>query len=64
MIRHYIRAFVFAIAVGLASIILIFAIGVARAITKTHTEVCHFSIRHGQIHVSCHEKKRKPRARA
>ena len=68
MIRHYIRAFIFAIAVGLATIILLFAIGAARALAKPgnrghHTEVCHFAFKRGRLEVTCHEK-RKPRARA
>jgi hypothetical protein len=66
VIRHYIRAFIFAVAVGLASIIMLFAIGAARAIAKNgrgHTEVCSFAVKRGRLEVTCHEK-RKPRARA
>ena len=68
MIRHYIRAFIFAVAVGLASIMLLFALGAARALAKPaakrgHTEVCHFAFKRGRLEVTCHEK-RKPRVRA
>jgi len=70
VIRHYIRAFIFAIAVGLATIILLFAIGAARALAKPkpgrgHTEVCHFAFKRGRLEVTCHEKRRpRPRAHA
>jgi len=64
MIRHYVHLFVFSVAVGLAAIILTFAIGASRAIARgRHAEVCHFAIKHGQISIHCHEK-RKPKAHA
>jgi hypothetical protein len=70
VIRHYIRAVIFAISVGLATIILLFAIGAARALAKPkpagrghHTEICHFAFKRGRLEVTCHEK-RKPRPRA
>ena len=69
MIRHYIRAFIFAVAVGLASIIMLFAVGAVRAIAKNgtkaggRTEVCSFAVKRGRLEVRCHEK-RKPRPRA
>lgn len=64
MIRHYVHLFVFSIAVGLATIVLVFAIGASRALARgRHVEVCHFAIKHGQLEVHCHEK-RKPKARS
>ena len=64
MTRHYVRLFAFSIAVGLTAVVLTFAIGAAYAIAKSgrHAEVCHFAIKHGQIHIHCHEKKHKPKA--
>ena len=70
MIRHYVRAFIFAIAVGLATVMLLFAIGAARALAKPkaargRTEVCHFAVKRGRLEVTCHEKRRpRPRAHA